>query len=67
MFARCPSCQRPAVLDLPASMLNHDSDLYGCPVCRQQWTVEKRTGQLHMAAMPTAVRKLDRRAVARNE
>lgn len=66
MLALCPSCQRPAVLDLPASMFHRLTDYYSCPQCDQRWTVEKRTGQLRMAIVPHAQRKPDRRHTSRD-
>jgi len=53
MFARCPVCHAPAVLDLRASMFNRTSDVYTCPKCSSAWTVEKRTGQLTLAKAST--------------
>lgn len=65
MIARCPSCQRPAVLDLPNSMFDLLTDHYSCPHCVQHWTVPKRTGTLKMAPAPIAVMKPDRRKASR--
>ncbi len=46
MFAYCPSCRQPAVLDLRMSMFNLTHDSYSCAHCALCWKVEKRTGRL---------------------
>jgi hypothetical protein len=46
-------------------MLNRDIDHYACAHCNERWTVEKRTGTLHMATLPAAYPKQDRRRTAR--
>ena len=55
MPAECPSCHRPAVLDLHASMFHRARDFYSCHRCDETWAVDKRTGRMSRFPVAQAV------------